>query len=61
MNATRWLVIAALGMLGSTWAQAAVLLPPASGEYPIGLTGWDPDDTNTFTGNPSWITASPMA
>ncbi len=52
MNATRWLVIAALGMLGSTWAQAAVLLPPASGEYTIGLTGWDPDDANTFTWQP---------
>jgi hypothetical protein len=52
MNATRWLMIGALGMLGSAWAQAAVLLPPPSGEYTIGLSGWDPDNGNTFTFDP---------
>lgn len=53
MNATRWLMIAALGMLGSAWAQASALPPPPpSGEYTIGLTGWDPDNANTFTWEP---------
>jgi hypothetical protein len=53
MNATRWLMIAALGMLGSTWAQASALPPPPpSGEYTIGLSNWDPDNGNTFLFQP---------
>jgi hypothetical protein len=52
MNAKKWLMIAALGMLGSTLAQAIAVLPPPSGEYTIGLSGWDPDNGNTFTWQP---------
>jgi hypothetical protein len=45
MNMTRWLMVAALGILGSTWARADI---PTNQQYTITLTDWDSDQTFNF-------------
>src|ERR1700728_3709100 len=47
MNTTRWLMVAALGMLGCSWAQASYIPPPDS--FGITLTGWAPFETFNLT------------
>jgi hypothetical protein len=50
MNMTRWLMIAALALLSSSWARADL----AEGQiFTITLTGWDADQSFTFTSNPT--------
>lgn len=46
MNMTRWLVLAAAGLLSATWAQAD------SAHYVINLEGWDVPQEFTFIPNP---------
>jgi hypothetical protein len=55
MNTTRWLMVAALGMLSSTWAQATVMTT-IPGHYLITLDGWadyNPEQEFTFIPNPT--------
>jgi hypothetical protein len=46
MNMTRWVLVAAVGLLCSTWAQAD------SAHYVINLEGWDDPESFTFIPNP---------
>ena len=46
MIITRWLMLAAVGLLGATWAQAD------SAHYVINLEGWDDPQEFTFIPNP---------
>jgi hypothetical protein len=46
MNMTRWLMLAAAGLLSATWAQAD------SAHYVINLEGWDDPQEFTFIPNP---------
>jgi hypothetical protein len=61
VNTTRWLMVATLGMLGCSWAQAASL-PPTDPNFQIYLNGWDDlgssflvtsSTTDTYTGEGS--------
>jgi hypothetical protein len=52
MNMTRWIMAAALGLLGSSWAKADSL-PPPDGHYLIDLEAWDPFQSFNFTPNPT--------
>lgn len=54
MNMTRWLIVAACGVLTCTWAQADSV-PPPSGHYLIDLEAWDANQEFGFTPNPSSI------
>jgi hypothetical protein len=45
MNAARWLMVVALGMLSCTWARADGLIP---GHYDLIPEGWDPGQTFNF-------------
>jgi len=50
MNMTRWLMVAVLALLSSSWAQADI----ANGtDFTITLTGWDPGQQFSFTANPT--------
>jgi hypothetical protein len=71
MNMTRWLMVASLAMLTSTWAQAQAPPPPCSGPgcFDIQLTGWDDIDstfsvtsstTDTYTGEGSGFTQNSL-
>jgi hypothetical protein len=50
MNMTRWIMIAALALLGCSWAQADIT---NGTDFTIILTGWDPGQSFTFTANPT--------
>ncbi len=50
MNMTRWLLAAAIAMLGSMWARADSV-PPSDGHYEIELAGWDADQEFEFLPN----------
>jgi hypothetical protein len=50
MNLTRWLMVAALGMLSYGRARAASI-PPDDGHYLIDLEGWDADEEFGFMPN----------
>jgi hypothetical protein len=50
MNMTRWLMVAAMGVLGCTWAQADSV-PPDDGHYLIDLEAWDADLNFNFMPN----------
>lgn len=50
MNMTRWLMVAALGALSCTWAQADSV-PPDDGHYLIDLESWDADLNFNFMPN----------
>lgn len=52
MSVKRWVVIAAMGLLGSAWAQADPV-PPNDGHYTIELDGFDSDQTFGVTPDPS--------
>ncbi len=54
MNMTRWLMVAAFGVLACTWAQADSI-PPPDGHYLIDLEGWDANQEFNFTPDPSSI------
>jgi hypothetical protein len=45
MNITRWMMVAALGLLGSTWARADI---PTGQTFTITLLDWDPNQTFNF-------------
>jgi hypothetical protein len=50
MNITRWLMVAVLAVLGSTWAKAQSV-PPPDGHYLIDLEAWDANQEFDFIPN----------
>jgi hypothetical protein len=51
VNMTRWLMVAALGMLGSGWIKADTTDVDVPGHYVIVLTDWDPNQNFDFLPN----------
>ncbi len=50
MNMTRWLMVALVAVLGSTWAKADSV-PPSNGHYLLDLEAWDPNQDFNFIPN----------